>query len=323
MERRTFLFGTAAMLTLSAATARADEAWPSRPVTMIVPFGAGGSADLAARLFAEGLKQKYDVTLVVENKGGAGGTIGAGYVAKSPNDGYTLLLGTISTQAINPSLYAHLPYDPDKAFAPITPLVQFPNLLVINPALPVKTVADFIDYLKKNDGKLNFGSSGNGTSSHLCAVMLMRAVGVTMTHIPFHGTADEMTALAGGQIDFAFDSISTILPLAKAGQARALAVSTAKRVPSEPDIPALGETLPGFDALGWQGVVAPAGTPNQILTTLADDARQIFSDPKVVNLLKEIGVSPMPMQPNEFAQFINSERTKWADVVKVSGARIE
>ena len=306
-----------------AEATRDDRTWPARPVTIVVPFGAGGSADLVARIFAEGFQAKYGSTLIVENKGGAGGTIGAAVVAKSPNDGYTLLLGTVSTHAINPSLYAHLPYDPDKDFAPISPLVQFPNLLVVNPSLPVKTVADFIAYLKQNNGKLNFGSAGNGTSSHLCAVMLMRAVGVDMTHVPFRGSSDEMSALAGGHIDFAFDSMTTIWPLAKSGEVHALAVSTAKRAATAPDIPAIGETIAGFDATGWQGVFAPGGTPEPILSTIAQDIRQIFTAPKIVAALETVGGAPMPMQPDEFERFILRERDKWAEVVKASGARIE
>jgi tripartite-type tricarboxylate transporter receptor subunit TctC len=323
IKRRAFLKSAAAFAAMPAVFAHAAETWPSRPVTIVVPFGAGGSADLVARIFAEGFQSKFGQPLVVENRGGAGGTIGAGVVAKSANDGYTLLLGTVSTQAINPSLYGHLPYDPDKDFAPISPLVQFPNLLVVSPKLPVTTVADFIAYLKQNDSKLNYGSSGNGTSSHLCAVMLQRAVGVTATHVPFRGSSDEMAALAGGQIDFAFDSMTTIWPLAKAGQVRALAVSSAKRVATAPDIPAIGEVIPGFDAIGWQGVVAPAGTPQAILAKLADGIREIFTAEKVMTLLREVGGAPMPMQPDEFAQFIGRERAKWAEVVKASGAHIE
>jgi tripartite-type tricarboxylate transporter receptor subunit TctC len=323
MRRRTFLLGTAAFAATRAGSVHAAANWPAHAVTIVVPFGAGGSADLVARIFAEGFQTKHNQTLVVDNKSGAGGTIGAGFVAKSPNDGYTLLLGTVSTHGINPSLYAHLPYDSEKDFAPISPVVEFPNLLVINPALPVKSVPDFIAYLKKNNGKLNFGSAGNGTSSHLCAIMLMRAIGVNMTHIPFRGSSDEMTALAGGHIDFAFDSMTTIWPLAKSGQVRALAVSTAKRVATAPDIPAIGETIAGFDATGWQGVFAPAGTPRSIVLALAKDVREIFTAPAVVATLEKVGGAPMPMQPDEFVRFIAGERAKWADVVKASGVRIE
>jgi tripartite-type tricarboxylate transporter receptor subunit TctC len=323
MNRRKFLLGTAAAAAAPAAATRANEAWPARPVTIVVPFGAGGSADLVARVFAQGFHAKHGVTMIIENKGGAGGTIGTAFVAKSANDGYTLVLGTLSTHAINPSIYARLPYDAEKDFAPVSPLVQFPNLLVVNPNLPVRNVAEFMAYLKQNDGKLNFGSAGNGTSSHLCAVMLTAAIGVNMTHIPFRGSSDEMSALAGGHIDFAFDSMTTLWPLAQTGQVRALAVSTLRRATIAPQVPAIGETIAGFEATGWQGVFAPAGTPPEITSRLADDIRQIFTGPDVVASLQNVGGDPLPMRPDEFAQFVVRERAKWAEVVKASGVRIE
>jgi tripartite-type tricarboxylate transporter receptor subunit TctC len=323
MQRRTFLLGMAACAAMPASIVRAAADWPARPVTIIVPFGAGGSADLVARIFAQKLQAQYGVSFVVENRGGAGGVIGTDVVAKSPDDGYTLLLGTASTLAINPSIYAHLPYDPEKAFAPISPLVQFSNLLLVNNKLPVKDVREFIAYMKQHDGKLNFGSSGNGTSSHLCAVMLMHAVGVSMTHVPFHGFPEEMTALINGQLDFVFDNITVEWPFAKSGQVRPLAVSTAKRVAIAPDVPALAETIPGFDAAAWQAILAPAGTSDAIVSKLAEDVRVIFTAPDVVASLLNVGGDPLPMRPDEFAQFIERERAKWAVVVKSSGVRIE
>jgi tripartite-type tricarboxylate transporter receptor subunit TctC len=322
MERRSFLLGTAVAVAMPAVIARADT-WPDRPVTIVVPFGAGGSADLVARILVQGLQTKYGGSFVVENRGGAGGVIGTAMVAKAPSDGYTLLLGTGSTLAINPSIYAHLPYDPDRAFAPISPLVQFCNLLVVNNSLPVTSVEEFIAYMKKNDGKLNFGSSGNGTSSHLCAVMLQRAVGVTMTHVPFKGFPEEMTALIGGQIDFVFDSMTVEWPFATSAQIRPLAVSAAKRVTTAPDIPALAETIPGFDAATWQAVLAPAGTPEPIIKSLASDIHDIFTTPDNVKTLQNVGGDALTMQPDEFAKFITSERTKWAEVVKTAGVHID
>jgi len=323
MKRRTFMLGIGAAAAMPAIGAKADEAWPARPVTIVVPFGPGGSADLVARIFAQELQKKYGGSFVVENRGGAGGTIGTAIVAKAPNDGYTLLIGTASTLAINPSIYAHLPYDPETAFAPISPLVAFPNLLIVNSKIPVNNLAEFIAYLKQNDGKLNFGSSGNGTSSHLSAVMLMRAAGVNMTHVPFHGFPEEMTALIGGQLDFLFDNITTEWPFAKSGQVRPLAVSTAKRVAVAPDIPTVGETITGFDASGWQAILAPAGTPDPLLLSLAKDVRRIFTSADVTALLQNVGGNSMPMLPDEFAQFIVRERAKWAEVVKAAGVRVD
>lgn len=323
MKRRTFLLSMGAAAVSPTTIVRAEEAWPARPVTIVVPFGAGGSADFVARICAQGLQVKYGQSFIIENRGGAGGIIGTAVVAKSPNDGYTLLIGTASTLAINPSIYAHLPYDWEKAFAPISPLVSFPNLLVANPKLPVSNVAEFIAYLKQHDGKLNYGSSGNGTSSHLCALMLMRAVGVSMTHVPFHGFPEEMTALVGGELDFVFDSITTEWPFAKSGQVRPLAVSSAKRTTIAPEIPAIGESIAGFDASAWQAICAPAGTPDLLLLSLAQDVRQIFTSPDVVALLRNVGGEPLPMQPDEFARFIVRERAKWAEVVNTSGVRID
>jgi tripartite-type tricarboxylate transporter receptor subunit TctC len=322
MERRTFLLGAAASAAMPAIV-KAQSSWPERPVTIIVPFGAGGSGDLVARLFAKGMQSKYGTSFVVENRGGAGGVIGTDLGAKSPPDGYTLLIGTASTLAINPSVYARLPYNPETAFAPVSPLVLFANMLVVNNKIPVKDVREFIAYMKEHNGKLNFGSSGNGTSSHLSAVMLMQAVGVTMTHVPFHGFPEEMTALIDGQLDFVFDNITSEWPFAKNGQLRPLAVSTAKPVAIAPDVPPLAEAIPGFDASGWQAIMAPAGTPKAIVAQVAQDIRDIFTSAETLAFLKNVGGDPLPMQPDEFAKFIVSERAKWAVVVKAAGVRIE
>jgi tripartite-type tricarboxylate transporter receptor subunit TctC len=234
-----------------------------------------------------------------------------------------LVLGTVSTQTINPALYSKLQYDPERDFVPISPLVRFPNLLVVRNQLPVKSVHELIAYAKANDGKLNYGSSGNGTSSHLCAVMFMRAIGATMTHIPFRASSDEMTAMIGGQIDLAIDSMTTIWPLAQSGEVRALGVTTADRVAAAPDLPTIGESLPGFEATGWQGLFAPAGTPPSVIETLADEVNRIFLLPDVVSSLRKVGGDPLPMRPNDFAQFVRSERLKWGEVVKSSGIRID
>jgi tripartite-type tricarboxylate transporter receptor subunit TctC len=323
MKRRNFLLTAAAALVLPPHIARGQDAWPQRTITIIVPFLAGGSADLVARIFAQHFQAKYGVSVVIENKGGAGGSIGTGIVAKAPADGYTLALGTVSTHTINPSLYSRLPYDTERDFAPISPLVRFPNLLVVRNALPVKSVAELMAYARTNDGKLNYGSSGNGTSSHLCAVMFMRAAGISMTHIPFRASTDEMAAMIGGQIDLTIDSMTTIWPLATAGEVRALAVSTPRRVAAAPDLPTIGETLPGFEATGWQGLFAPAGTPAPIIEKLADEVSPIFASPEVTGALEKVGGEALPMRPGEFAQFVRAERNKWAEVVKSAGIRID
>jgi tripartite-type tricarboxylate transporter receptor subunit TctC len=323
MKRRAFLMTTAAGILAPPFLARAQDSWPQRTVTIIVPFLAGGSADLVARVFAQHFQAKYGVSVVIENKGGAGGSIGTGMVAKAPADGYTLALGTVSTHTINPALYSKLSYDTERDFAPISPLVRFPNLLVVRNTLPVKSVAELIAYGRANDGKLNYGSSGNGTSSHLCAVMFMHAIAVSMTHVPFRASTDEMAAMIGGQIDLTIDSMTTIWPLASAGEVRALGVSTPHRVAAAPDLPAIGETLPGFEATGWQGLFAPAGTPPPIIDRLADEVNRIFALPEVVTALQKVGGEALPMRPQDFAQFVRAERIKWGEVVKSAGIRIE
>jgi tripartite-type tricarboxylate transporter receptor subunit TctC len=323
LARRRFLVGATAAGLAPALPARAQAPWPQKPVTIVVPFGPGGSADLVARIFAQHFQARHGVSVVIENKGGAGGSIGAGAVAKAPSDGYTLVIGTVSTHAINPALYAKLPYDAERDFAPISPLVRLPNLLVVGNKLPVKSIPELNAYAKTNDGKVNYGSSGNGTSSHLCAVMFMRATGTRMTHVPFRATSDEMNAMIGGHIDLAIDSMTTIWPLAKGGEVRALGVTTPQRVATAPDLPTIGETVPGFEATGWQGLFAPAGTPREVVETLAHDVQQIFSLPDVVTALQNVGGDPLPMRPDDFAQFARAERAKWADVVKDSGVRID
>ncbi|HEY4819653.1 MAG TPA: tripartite tricarboxylate transporter substrate binding protein [Xanthobacteraceae bacterium] len=325
MRRRDFLTRTAAFAAAGgmAGRARAQEEWPQRQVTIVVPFSAGGSADLLGRLLAQHLQAKFGVPFVVENRGGAGGSIGTAVVAKAPPDGYTLLIGTVSTHAITPSLYAKLPFDIERDFAPISLLVRLPNLLIVNKDVPAKTVPELVDYLKANDGKVNFGSSGNGTSSHLAAVMFQLATGTRMTHVPFRSTSEEMNNMMGGHIQLAIDSMTTIWPLAKSGEVRAVAVSTPERVAAAPDVPTIGETIKGFEATGWQGLYAPAATPRAIVDKIAAEVKRIFGDPGVKTALENVGGEPAPMTPEAFAAFARTERAKWAEVVKAAGVRIE
>ena len=322
MRRRGFLINAVAAC-LVPAVGDAQGAWPQKPISLVVPFGAGGSADLVARMFAQHFQAKHGISVTVENKGGAGGSIGSAFVAKAVPDGYTLVLGTVSTHAINPALYAKLPFNVETDFEPISPIVRLPNLLVINNKLPVKTVAELVAYLKANDGKVNFGSAGNGTSGHLSTVMFMKAIGVTMTHIPFRGTSDEMAAMVGGHIDLAIDSMTTIWPLAKSGEVRPLAVTTPQRVATAPHLPTIGETVSGYEAIGWQGLFAPAKTPRPIVEELAAEVKRIFLQPELVKALGDVGGEPLPMAPDEFARFAQSERVKWGVVVKEAGLRIE
>ncbi|HKC33753.1 MAG TPA: tripartite tricarboxylate transporter substrate-binding protein, partial [Xanthobacteraceae bacterium] len=222
-----------------------------------------------------------------------------------------------------PSLYAKLPFDTERDFAPISLLVRLPNLLIVNKDVPAKTVPELVDYLKANDGKVNFGSSGNGTSSHLAAVMFQLATGTRMTHVPFRSTSEEMNNMMGGHIQLAIDSMTTIWPLAKAGEVRAVAVSTPERVAAAPDVPTIGETIKGFEATGWQGLYAPAAAPRAIVDKIAAEVKRIFDDPGVKAALENVGGEPAAMTPEAFAAFARTERAKWAEVVKAAGVRIE
>lgn len=325
--RRDFMIRTAALTAagglLAPGRARAEDDWPKRTVSVVVPFAAGGSADLLGRLFAQRMQARFNVPFVVENRGGAGGSIGAGVVAKAAGDGHTLLIGTVSTHAINPSLYAHLPFDVEKDFTPISLLVRLPNLLTVNNDVPAKTVPELVAYLKANEGKVSFGSSGNGTSSHLAAVMFQLATGTHMTHVPFRSTADEMNNMIGGSIQVAIDSMTSIWPLAQANQVRAIAVSTPQRVATAPDLPTIGETVKGFEATGWQGLYAPGGTPRPIVEKIAGEVKRIFAEPDVVKTLANLGGEAATMSPDEFAAFVRNERVKWAEVVKAAGVKIQ
>jgi tripartite-type tricarboxylate transporter receptor subunit TctC len=306
-----------------ASPASAQPRWPQRQVSIVVPFAAGGSADLLARILQQRLQAETGVPIVVENKAGAGGSIGAGYVAKAPPDGATLLLGTASTNAINAFLYPHLSFDVARDFQAVTLLVRFPNLLFVNPRIPAKTVPELVTYLKANAGKVNYGSSGLGTSSHLSMVMFELATGTSMTHVPFRSTAEVVNAMIGGQIDLATDSMTTTWPFAQSGQIRAIAVTTPQRSSSAPDLPTVGETLKGYEATAWQGLFAPAATPRPLVEQMSAEVRRIWGLPDVVKALQNVGAEPAVSTPDEFTEYAGAERVRWGEVVKASGVKIE
>ncbi len=308
---------------MASGAAHAQDSWPQHAVTLVVPFGAGGSADLTARIISAHLQARLGASFVIENKGGAGGSIGAGFVAKAPNDGYTLLVGTVSSNAVNAALYTRLPYDLERDFQPVSRLVLFPNLLFVNPKIPATSVAELIAYLKANPGKVNYGSSGIGTSSHLSSVMFALKTVTEMTHIPFRSTSDVINNMIGGHIDLGIDSMTTTIPYAQSGAIRALAVTTPRRSASMPDLPTIGETLPGYEATAWQGLFAPAGTPRPIVDKLAAEVKRILEMPDIASSLKAVGAEPAPMPPDAFAAFTRSERGKWKEVVRIAGVRVD
>jgi tripartite-type tricarboxylate transporter receptor subunit TctC len=310
----------AGALLAGLATGHAQEAWPTKQVTVVVPFAAGGTTDMFGRIFAQAMNAKYGQPFVVENRAGAGGNIGSAAVARGPKDGYTLLVGTVSTHAINPYLYKNLPYDTEKDFQPVSLFARLPNLLVVHPRIPAKTLPEVIAHLKANDGKLSYGSSGVGTSIHLAAELFQIKTGTKMTHVPFRSSGEVMNNLIGGHIDLAFDNMTSAWPQAKAGKLQAIAVTSLERSAIAPEVPTMNDTLKGFDATSWHGLFAPAGTPQAIVDQISADVKTIFSSPEVVKTLSEIGAVPAPMTPKDFSAFIATERVKWQDVVKASGA---
>ena len=305
MPRIFAAFAFAFLLIASPAGAQDGNSvtWPQRQVTIVVPFAAGGSADLIARILQQHLQAKTGVPIVVENKSGAGGSIGAGFVAKAPADGYTLLIGTVSTNAINAFLYSRLSFDVDRDLQAVSLLVRFPNLLIVNPRIPAKSVPELVAYLKAHDGQLNYGSSGLGTSSHLSVVMFELATGTKMTHIPFRSTAEEVNNMIGGQLDLAIDSMTTIWPFAQAGAVRPLAVTTPQRTATAPDLPTIGETLSGYEATAWQGLFAPAGTPRATVDAIAAEVNQVWRSPNVIKALQAVGAEPVTTTPDEFTAY--------------------
>ena len=298
--------------------------WPSKPIKWVVPFAPGGTTDILARTIGEKLSVTLGQPIIVDNKPGAGGGVGADQVAKSPADGYTIMGGTISTHAINASLYSNLPYDPVRDFAPITLIVRVPNMLVVNPELPAKDVRELIALLKASPGKYSFASSGNGTSQHLSGELFKTMTGVEMQHIPYRGSPPALADVVGGQVAMTFDNITTAWPLVKGGKLRALAVTTAKRSPIAPDVPTLAESgLPGYEIGSWQGVFAPAGVSTEIVKRLNTEIVRIINAPDVRQKLVDMGAEPAPNTPEEFAAMVKAEVAKWADVVRKSGAKVD
>ena len=322
-HRRRVLAGIAGAVCLAALPASAQDKWPSRQVTLVVPFTAGGTTDMFGRILAQYMQAKFGTPFVVENRAGAGGNVGTLGVARAAGDGYTLLVGTVSTHAINPFLYRNLQHDAEKDFQPVSLIARLPNMLVVNPKIPATTTAEFIGYAKANPGKLSYGSSGAGTSTHLAAELFQTLTGTTMTHVPYRSSGDVMNNLAGGHIDLAFDNMTLAWPQAQAGTMRALGVTSAQRSPAAPQIPAIAEALPGFEATSWHGLFAPASTPKPVVDALAAEVKRILDLPEVQTKLVEVGAVPSANTPAEFTAFIASERNKWQQVVKASGVKVE
>jgi tripartite-type tricarboxylate transporter receptor subunit TctC len=306
-----------------ALPAHADT-FPSKTAKLVVPFPPGGPLDATGRAIAQKLTEAWGQSVIVENKPGAGGNIGADYVAKSPPDGYTIVMGALSTHAVNPSLYPKMPYDAQKDFAPITLVAITPNVLVVNPSLPVHSVKELIAYAKTHPGKLSFGSGSIGSAGHLAGELFKVDTGVDMVHVPYKGAAPAMQALLAGDTQLMFDNLASAMSQVKAGKLRALAVTTAERSKLVPDLPTMAEAgVPGFDISTWYGLMAPAGTPPDVIAKWNADVTKILSAPEMRERLAAQGAEASPDSPAEFAKFISAELVKYARIVKASGAKVD
>jgi tripartite-type tricarboxylate transporter receptor subunit TctC len=320
MHEVSLKIAAAILLGLSAcatAVAQTADNYPNRPITMVVAFPAAGTTDILARLIGQKLTDKFKQTVVVENRPGAGGNIGTAFVAKAAPDGYTIMMGTIGTQSINPSLYKKMPYDAAKDFVPITRAAMVPNLLVVNKDAPFNTLAEMMAYGKANPGKLTYGSSGNGTTLHLSGELFNLMSGSKITHIPYKGSTPAVADLMGGQISMIFDNMPSVIQQVKSGRLKALAVTSAQRNPQLPEIPTIQEVgVAGYEVWSWFGLLAPAATPKPIVDKLNASIVDIIKQPDVQAKIIELGAVPVPETSAEFGAFIDAETLKWAKVIK-------
>ena len=314
-----FLFG-ACVVPFSAAAAE----YPDRPVRLVVPFPAGGGADTLARIIMPRVAQALGAPIVIDNKPGAGGNIGAEIVARAAPDGYTLLYGTNGTHAIHATLYANLRFDPARDFAPISRMTVIAAMLVVNPDFPANSVEDLIQYAKAHPGTVNFASAGNGTTSHLAGELFRTMAGIDIVHIPYRGGALAMMDVVGGQVQMMIDVMPNAYPLVQSGKVRGLAVTTAKRFPAAADFPTIAASgLPGYEVSAWDAIFAPAGTPVQIIDRVNAAVRRALEDPAVAESLLKHGAQAVPGTPDELARHVAAETDKWAKVVRKSGAKID
>ena len=320
---KTFATALVAVLSLLPAVTFA-QSYPDKAVKLIIPFPPGGPTDGMARLVGQKLAETWKQAVIIDNRGGAGGSIAAEAAAKSPSDGYTLFFATTGTQAINPSLYEKLAYDPIKDFSPISLVATTANILVVNPSLPVRSVRELIAYAKANPGTLTFGSAGNGSSNHLSGELFKSMAGVSMTHAPYKGSAAALNDLLGGQISMMWDVLSTAMPHANAGKTRPLGVTSLQRSTIAPDVPTIAESgLLGYEVTLWFGILAPSLTPKAIVDKINADLKVILSTPDMKERLAKLGAEPAYTTPEQFAALEKSDIAKWGKVVKASGAKVD
>jgi len=316
--------GFAALLAVAApAQAQSAAEFPARAIRIVVPFPAGGATDIAARLLAERMAIDWKQPVTVDNRPGAGGNIGSEVVAKSAPDGYNLIMGVTGSHAINISLYSRMPYDPVRDFEPISQVAVVSNVVVVHPSVAASTLPELVALAKKEPGKLNYASLGNGTAAHLTMEMFKSVAGIDIVHVPYKGSAPAVADLIAGQVQTMIDGLPSALPHVKAGKLRALAVTSAKRSRAAPELPTIAESYAGFSADAWSGLFAPKGTPKAIVDKLALETQQILKLPETQKRLGELGAEPVGSTPAEYSQFVQREIDKWARVVKASGARLD
>ena len=319
MKRRLLLQGIAAMAGLQALPSRAQAAFPTKPVRLVIPFTPGGSTDILGRAIAQALNEAWHQSVVAENRPGAGGAIGADAVAKSAPDGYTLLMGHIGTLAVNPNLYPKLPYNPMTDFSPLAMVGLVPNVLVVNPKLPVKNLADFVALAKAKPGALNYATGGVGSAAHLAMEYFKLATGTDIVHVPYKGTAPAMTDLIGGQVSVTMTGLPPLLPQLRAGKLRALGVASAERLEQIPDVPTIASSgYPGFEATQWYGVVGPAKMAAPLVEQIAGEIRRALARPDLKKRLEDEGALPSNMGPAEFRTMIGSEIERWGKVIRAA-----
>lgn len=325
LDRRALLRGAASLVAIApVVTSRAwAQEYPARTVTLVVPFPPGGSPDILGRMLGRKLEEVFGKPVIIENRGGAGGTIAAEAVSRAPADGYTLLMGHVGTLAAAVGIYPHLKYDPLRSFQPISMVARVNNLLVVNPTLPVNSVQELIDYAKKMPGKLNYASGGNGSAAHMAMEAFADAAKIQLMHVPYRGTNPAVTDVIAGHVQLTLTGATALLEHVRSGKLRALGIAGPERLASAPDLPTIAETLPGFEASQWYGVVVPAGTPPAIVAKLNAEIRRAMATPDVAAALTRDGAQAWVTSPDEFHAFIAQEITRWGDLIRRANIRAE
>lgn len=323
MKTFQLLGATALAFNLAAAAPAWAAGYPERPVTIVVPYAPGGATDASARIVAQALEKQTGGTFIIDNAPGAGTTIGAAKVARAAPDGYTLLWGGLSSHAMAPNLYPRLPFDPVESFEPVSMTASSPYVLAVNAKSPYRSIADLVAKAKAEPGKLNYGTPGQGSSPHLTTELFLDAAGINVQNIPFKGAAPAMTSMLSGDIDFMIDTLTLPVQMIKAGKARALAVTSAKRVPELPDVPTMKESGLNVEAATWFGLFAPKGTPAEIVATLNKAVNAVLKDPAVISRMNQAGFDATPSSAAELAKTVKSENQKWGNIIKAKNIRLQ